>query len=89
MKTVVNKSRKPIRIPLPGGRALFLGPAKSGQIANQHADLPAVRKLIDSGTISIAGEGAHPDAAAGNEGHVHEGTHGQVPVKIIRPRGDR
>jgi hypothetical protein len=89
MKTLVNKSRKPIRIPLPGGRALFLGPGKSGQIADRHAALPAVARLIDDGTVVVAGESAHADAAASGGGQVHEGTHGHAPIKIVRPRGDR
>jgi len=88
MKTLTNKSRKPIRIPLPGGKIMFLGPGKSGQISDRHADLPAVQKLIDDGSIAVAGESAHADQAGGG-GQVHDGTHGHVPRKVVRPRGDR
>lgn len=89
MKTLVNKSRKPIRIPLPGGHTLFLGPGKSGQIADRHAGLPAVARLIDDGTVEIADESAHAGATGSDGGHVHEGTHGHAPRKVVRPRGDR
>jgi hypothetical protein len=89
MKTLVNKSRKPIRIPLPGGHTLFLGPGRSGQIADRHAALPAVAKLIDDGTVEVAGESAQAGASASDGGHVHEGTHGHAPRKVVRPRGDR
>lgn len=89
MKTLVNKSRRPIRIPLPGGHVLYLGPGKSGQISDRHAALPAVARLIDDGAVAIAGESAHAQTAGAGGGHVHEGTHGHAPVKVVRPRGDR
>lgn len=89
MKTIVNRRRLPIRVPLPGGKVLHLGPSKTGQIADAHADLPAVRKLIDSGAIALFGEGEHPDAVAGSESRPHEGTRGHAPTKMVRPRGNR
>lgn len=89
MKTIVNRRRLPIRVPLPGGKVLHLGPSKTGQIADPHADLPAVRKLIDSGAIAVLGEGEHPDVAAGTTSKPHEGTHGHAPTKMVRPRGNR
>jgi hypothetical protein len=89
MKTLINKSRKPIRIPLPGGKIMFLGPGKSGQISDRHADLPAVRKMIDDGSVAVAGESAHAETTGGGGGQVHDGTHGHVPRKVVRPRGDR
>ena len=89
MKTLINKSRKPIRIPLPGGKIMFLGPGKSGQISDRHAALPAVQTLIDAGSVAVAGESAHAETTGGAGGQVHDGTHGHVPRKVVRPRGDR
>ncbi|HKQ97533.1 MAG TPA: hypothetical protein VJV75_06645 [Candidatus Polarisedimenticolia bacterium] len=89
MKTIVNRRRLPIRVPLPGGKVLHLGPSKTGQIADPHVDLPAVRKLIDSGAIALLGEGEHADASAGGESRPHEGTRGHAPTKMVRPRGNR
>jgi len=89
MKTIVNRRRLPIRVPLPGGKVLFLGPSKTGQIADAHADLPAVRKLIESGAIALHGEGEHHDNASGAESRPHEGTRGHAPNKMVRPRGNR
>ena len=37
MKTIRDRTRAPIRVTVPGGRALFLGPAKTGQIPDQAA----------------------------------------------------
>jgi len=89
MKTIVNRRRLPIRVPLPGGKVLHLGPSKTGQIADPHVDLPAVRKLIDTGAIAVMGDGEHPDAAGGAESRPHEGTRGHAPNKMVRPRGNR
>lgn len=89
MKTIVNKSQKPIRIPLPGGRAMHLGPAKSGQISDHNAASPAVRKLVDAGVITLTGGEGPAEATAEGAEHVHEGTHGHAPRKVVRPRGDR
>jgi hypothetical protein len=88
MKTIVNKSQAPIRIQLPGNKVLHLGPSKSGQISNEAVARPAVQKLVESGAIEIVGEGTH-DSGSREEGHVHEGTHGHAPRKVVRPRGDR
>ena len=38
MKTVRNKTPMPIRVQLGGGKTLFLGPAKSGQISDGAAE---------------------------------------------------
>jgi hypothetical protein len=88
MKTIVNKSKAPIKITLPGNKVLHLGPSKSGQVANEAIERPALRKLIESGAIEVVGEGAHPSGER-EEGHVHEGTHGHAPRKVVLPRGDR
>ena len=89
MKTIVNRRRLPIRVPLPGGKVLHLGPSKTGQIADPHVDLPAIRKLIDTGAIAVLGDGEHQDSSAGSESRPHEGTRGHAPNKMVRPRGNR
>ena len=90
MKSVSNKSRKPLRIPLPGGKALFLGPGKTGQIADRAADLPAVKRLLDAGEIEIHGEGTGPAGGGPQSGSsAHAATHGHVPNTMMRPKGDR
>ena len=48
MTTVRNKTRKPLRVPLPGGKVLHLGPGKSGQVADDAVDRPAFKKLVDA-----------------------------------------
>ena len=90
MKTISNKTRKPIKVPLPGGRFLHLGPAKTGQISDSAAEIPSVQRLVKAGEIEIHGEGAQPQVAmAGKPGAAHEATHGHTPTKVVRPKGDR
>lgn len=48
-----NKTKRPIRVPLPGGKRLHLGPGGTGQIAPKAADHPPLKKLIDAGELEI------------------------------------
>ncbi len=89
MKTVVNKTRKPLKIHLPGGKTLHLGPMKCGQISDQAAEEDSVRKLVKAGEIDILGEGAQAPAAGGAAGSVHEATHGHPPTTVVLPKGNR
>jgi hypothetical protein len=88
MKTVLNKSRKPIRVPLPGNKVLHLGPSKSGQIADQHATTPAVLRLVKSGELEIVGEGEHAEGTGSSE-KVHAITRGHKPPTVVLPKGNR
>jgi len=45
---LTNLSKKPLSVPLPGGKKLFLGPGKSGQITRKAAHYSMVLKLIES-----------------------------------------
>lgn len=60
MKTVSNKSQKPLSIPLPRGKVLHLGPGKTGQIASTAVDHPPLKRLVEAGELEVLGEGAGP-----------------------------
>ena len=51
---VTNKSKKPLIVPLPGGKRLFLAPGKTGQVTPKALDHPPVAKLIESGDLKSA-----------------------------------
>lgn len=53
MKIVSNKTQQPVRVPLPRGKVLRLGPGKVGEIASNAVEHPALKKLVDAGTIEI------------------------------------
>jgi hypothetical protein len=55
--TVTNKTRKPLSVPLSRGKKLFLGPAKSGEISASDVERPAVKALIEDGSLEV-GQGS-------------------------------
>ncbi len=66
MKTVSNKTQKPVSVPLPRGKILHLGPGRTGQIASNACEHPPLKKLVDAGQIEILDE--HPESAEGARG---------------------
>lgn len=51
---ITNKTRKPISLPLPGGKKLFLGPGKTGQVTAKALEFAPVAKLIEAGDLMTA-----------------------------------
>ena len=62
MKDVKNTTQRPLRVPLPGGGVLHLGPRKVGQVGANALEHPPFKKLVDSGDLEVLGEGAHEQA---------------------------
>jgi hypothetical protein len=54
---ITNKTKKPLSVPLPAGKKLFLSPGKSGQITRKAAETPAVLELVEAGDVKISQEG--------------------------------
>jgi len=54
---ILNKTPRPLKISLPGGKVLRLGPKMMGQITAKAAEHEAVKKLLDEGVIEIVGDG--------------------------------
>jgi hypothetical protein len=52
-KTIVNKTVKALRVPLPHGKVLHLGPKQSGQISIHDADHPPLQKLVAAGELEV------------------------------------
>ncbi|MEW6072387.1 MAG: hypothetical protein AB1726_07265 [Planctomycetota bacterium] len=57
MKSIRNKTRKPLRIPLPAGKTLHLGPGATAPLAAKAAEHPPLRKLVEAGEVEILEEG--------------------------------
>jgi hypothetical protein len=87
MKEIRNKTSRPLRVSLPGGKTLHLGPAQVAQIADKAADHPGMQKLIKDGSIEILGDGERVIGTKG-PGGVHEETHGSTK-SFRRGQGDR
>jgi len=90
VKIISNKTQLPIKIPLPGGKFLHLGPLKTAEIAEHAAERPAIQKLIKAGEIEILGEGAHPHGGPDVTGGApREAKHGHPQNTLVRPKGNR
>ena len=48
-----NTTKRPLRVPLPGGKKLFLGRAGKGQISAGALDHPPLKELLDSGAVEV------------------------------------
>ena len=65
MTTISNKTQRPVRVPLPSGKVLHLGPGKTGQISSNAVEHPQLKALVDTGTIEILGEGTERTTRGG------------------------
>lgn len=86
---MINKTRGSIKIPLPGGKALYLGPGGRGQVHDDALERPAVRKLIESGRIEVVDEEHHAESGGRGSARVHPLTRGHPANKNISRKGDR
>jgi hypothetical protein len=80
MRTVTNKTPRPLTVPLPRGKKLHLGPLKSGQITSEAAEHAAIKRLVDAGDIEISdeqigssGPRGRRSVGGGASGHAHGG----------------
>jgi len=89
MRTVVNKSRRPLKIHLPQGKVLHLGPRHEGQVTPQALESPGVKKLLASGELELVDQDAHAAARSGDGNGPAANTHGHHPNTTVRKRGDR
>lgn len=90
MKTIVNKTPLPLRVPLPGGKVLHLGPSKSGQVADGAVEHSGLKKLVDAGKIEVQGEGqggATGDGGGGDSPHAPGARSGGGKATNVHRRG--
>lgn len=89
MKEIVNKTMRPVRIPLPGGKFLALGPAKSGQVSDQATQLPSFKRLLDEGTIELLGDGGRSVGAPEGASTQPSATQGHKQQTVTHTKGNR
>ena len=89
MKIISNKTNRPIKIALAGGKFLRLGPFKTGQIADNAAERPAIKKLLEAGEIEILGEGEHQQGGPDSGAAPREVRGGHPRNTSLRSKGDR
>ena len=90
MKIVRNPTTAPIRVPLPQGKTLHLGPRQEGQVATHDIDHPPLAKMVEEGKLEILREAQdpatkrHPKDQGG-----HADAHGHAPGPPAAEHGDR
>lgn len=88
MTTICNKTRRPLSIPLPGGKTLHLSPGKTGEIAANAVDHPPLAKLVAAGELEVLG-GRRSSAATLEDIRSSPATHGRRVPGGVRHTGDR
>ena len=54
---VTNKTKKPLMLPLPGSKKLFLGPGRTGQVTPKALEHPPLKALIEAGEVGVTDSG--------------------------------
>lgn len=89
MKTIKNKTNRPLRVPLPRGKTVHLGPAKTAEVTTEAAEHPGLQKLVTAGEIEFVEDrdGGSGGAAGRGGGRGPQGGHGGGGA--LRRSGDR
>ena len=88
---IVNNTPRPLKISLPGGKVMRLGPKMTGQITAKAALHPPVQKLIEEGVIEIVGDGGKSGTGGtqSNSGSGGSNQGGAPGGGAMRRSGDR
>ncbi|MCP3917777.1 MAG: hypothetical protein GY711_19710 [bacterium] len=86
---ISNTTKLPLRVPLPGGKKLHLGPGRTGQVSPKAADHPPLKKLLDEGKIEIMGGGRSKGSSSPGSGGSVKPSQGAPSSGGVRHTGDR
>jgi hypothetical protein len=89
MKVIRNTTQRPLRVPLPGGKLLHLGPAQSARVSGDALARAELRRLVAEGTLEITGEESRGTFADEEVRHLHASTAGHHPRTVVVKKGDR
>ncbi len=89
MKSIRNRTGRPLRVPLPRGKVLHLGLAASGQIADGALDHPALQRLLKKGEIEVLDEASATTPREATRNSLHRDGAGHHPRTTSGARGDR
>ena len=89
MKTVRNKTHRPLTIRLSRGRVLRLGPRKEGQIATGDAEQKSLKKLVANSDVEIFDEAPGWVSTADTHPGGRSKTQRQRQNYSVMKRGDR
>ena len=89
MKTIRNKTHAPVRVPLPRGKRLHLGPDQEGQIAHTDVDHEPLQRLVEQKVLEIVDDQSAAAAAHEQEKGPQADKRGHHPPTGSAVRGDR
>jgi hypothetical protein len=89
MPAVINKTQRPLSVPLPGGKTLHLGPGKTGQVSAKAVESSRFKSLVDAGEIEVVSEDARTTDGGGGGKWRRTAGHRQTTSGGIRRSGDR
>lgn len=84
-----NKTKRPLSVPLPGGKRLHLGPGKTGQITPKAAQHPPLVKLVEAGELELVDLGRGGVDRSGSTRSSTGPATGHTPPGGVRHTGDR
>ena len=87
MPTIKNTTKKPLNVPLPGGKRLFLGPGKEGKIGAKADEHPSVVALVEAGELEIVPDAGESGGKGGGGGRMGGGQN-RNPAKTVFKSGD-
>ncbi len=85
---ITNKTKKPIKIPLPDGKRLFLGPGRTGQINTKAAEHQPLLALVEAGDLELD-DAKNKQGSGPSSGQGPSGGQDGAPSTNIRRTGDR
>lgn len=89
MTTIFNTTAHSIKVPLPHGKVLHLGPRKTGKITAKAVDHPPIAKLVETGDLEMVGDSDHANPAQTAVGSIRASNRSSHPAVSSQRRGDR
>ena len=86
---IKNTDKRPLKVPLPAGKRLFLKPGEKGRITPKSAEHPPLKKLIDEGVIEVLDVGRGSSKSAGGGGGISGSQDAGGSGTGMRKTGDR
>ena len=85
---IINKTQKPLSVPLPGGKKLFLGPGKTAQVTPKALEHPPVVKLLEARDIEVTEGDPKRKQWTGDKAGTSSGSR-HTDTGAMRQSGDR
>lgn len=89
MPSIRNKTRRPLNVPLPGGKKLFIGPGNTADVAANAVDGARFKALVEAGDIEVLSEESRSSGGAASSKPGRPGLLGHTSGGSMRRSGDR